>query len=161
MLYRMRASWWIAIVLVGCGAAGPPPARAPSADLSSFAQWTCGEATDATASQTVARHRDAREVEPISRYRTVRIENRPTDRFARRGRRIDVRLERARLSNAFRLLAEAANLGIVLGEGLDREISVDLRRVRPVEAMQVLAEAHDIDLRVIGQTVVAQRRNGT
>jgi len=59
------------------------------------------------------------------------------------------------------LFAEAANLGIVIGEGLDAQITVDLRGVRPVEAMQAIAHAYQVDLSVIGRTVVARRRNGS
>jgi len=115
--------------------------------------WACdphdGEATPST---VVGR----------SRFETVRVTPPPPRaRLARRGPRVDVRLEQAPLSNAFRLLADAADLSIVIGAGLERPITVDLRRVRPLDAMRVIAEAHDIDLRVVGQTLVARRRGGT
>lgn len=136
------------VLLTGCAAA---PARV--ATRAELGAWTASEraAPEAT---TVRRER----------FETVRVASAPpaeTLPFSRRGPRIDVRLERARLSNALRFLAEQANLGIVIGDGLDQEISADLRRVRPVEAMQALAEAHHVELRIIGRTVIAQRRNGS
>jgi len=141
------------VLLAGCASA--PSAVTPSANGAALDAWTRDEAA-APASTTVRREVARR------RYGTVRIERPPAAPLVRRGPRLDLRLERAPLSNALRLLADAADLGIVIGEGVDREVSCDLRRVRPVEAMQALAEAHDIELRVIGRTtIVARRRQGT
>ncbi len=138
--------------LAGCAAA-PPPSVA-RVDSASLVAWACDDAADATpASIAVLR----------TRFETVRVAAapaRPTWPVAR-GPRIDVRFERARLGSALRLLADAADVGIVLGEGLEREISADLRRVRPLEAMHALAEAHHVELRIVGRTVIARRRNGT
>jgi hypothetical protein len=89
--------------------------------------------------------------------RTVRIEGEETPAWPSDGPRIDVRFEQAPLSSALRLLAEAASLGIVIGEGLDDRISVDLRRVRPIEAMHAIARAHRVELELVGGTVVARR----
>ncbi|MCA9605739.1 MAG: hypothetical protein KC619_09100 [Myxococcales bacterium] len=139
----------LSALLTGCAAA-TPPATSPRADLDA---WTAREQDGAPASMTVQR----------TRFETVRLSAPPPAElpYARRGPRIDVHFVRARLSNALRFLADAADLGIVLGEGLDAEVTADLRRVRPVEAMHALAEAHHVELRIIGRTVIAQRRNGT
>lgn len=151
----MRSACVLAVLLVGCGATAPARTTTTSSDMScAVDDWTAGESRRP---ESVTLRREA----PVRRIRhTVRI-RRPLERLESRGPRIDVQLERARLSNALRLLADAADLGIVIGEGLDTRITVDLRRVRPVEAMRALAQAHDIDLRVIGRTVVARRRNGS
>ena len=80
-------------------------------------------------------------------------EPRPVPR--RRARPVDVRLHRAPLSSALRLLAEAASMSIVLGGGLDAEVTVDLRGVDPLEAMRALAAAHGVTLSIVGRTVIA------
>ena len=154
MVLCMRNSPLVVLFLAGCGASPPPIASAPRADLSyAIDQWTENDRA-AVPTVTLARATTTRP------QHTVRIE-RPLERLERSGPRIDVSLERARLSNALRLLADAADLGIVIGEGLDSEITVDLRRVRPLEAMRALAQAYDIDLQVIGRTIVARRVNGS
>lgn len=73
------------------------------------------------------------------------------------GPRVDVQLEGAPLASALRLLAEAADLGIVIGEGFEEPVSVSLRAVRPLEAMEALAAAHGVELSRVGRTVVARR----
>jgi len=148
----VRSAPLLALLLAACASA--PPAAVTRADRAALDAWTQPEAA-AIGSTAVSR------AAPRRRYDTVRIERPRAGLPVRRGPRMDLRLERARLSNALRLLAEAANLGLVLGEGLDTEVSCDLRRVRPVEAMQALAEAHQIELRVIGRTIIALRRDGT
>ena len=71
---------------------------------------------------------------------------------------MDARLRRAPLADALRLLAETAHLGLVVDEDLGGEVSVDLRRVHPYEAMRALAESHGVELSRVGRTVVARRR---
>jgi hypothetical protein len=140
----------LSVFVAGCGTAGAER-PAPSGDLSgALSEWERAEEAG-PASVTVRREA------PAPPRETVRI-RRPEPRWARVGRPVDVRLERAPLSSALRLLAEAADLGIVIGEGLEAPVTVDLRRVRPVEAMRALAVAHDVELSVVGRTVVARRR---
>ena len=69
---------------------------------------------------------------------------------------MDVSLHGAPLGSALRLLAEAADMGIVLGEGLTAPVDVELRRVRPMDAMLALARAHHVELTVRGRTVIAR-----
>lgn len=150
----MKNAPLLVLFLAGCGASPPAITAAPRADLScAIDEWTEG---DRAAAPTVTLAR----TETTRLQHAARIES-PLARLERRGPRIDVSLERARLSNALRLLADAADLGIVIGEGLDSEITVDLRRVRPVEAMRALAQAYDVDLEVIGRTIVARRVSGS
>ncbi len=73
-------------------------------------------------------------------------------------RPIDVRFQGAPLAQALLLLAEAANLNLVVGEGVEGVVSADFRRVAPLTAMQALAEAHGIELSFQGRTVIARRR---
>lgn len=136
----------------GCAAAPPPPTRASGGDLTdALTAWTRGQSEP-------ARSRTLRREPPRSLEHTVRI-RRPVGHLERRGPRVDVHLERARLSNALRLLANAADLSIVIGEGLDSEITVDLRRIRPVAAMRAIARAHRVELSVVDGVVVARRPN--
>ncbi len=73
------------------------------------------------------------------------------------GRRVDVDLRGASLASALAFLADAADVGLVIGEGVEGTVDVALRRVRPLEAMRALAEAHGVELVVVGRTVVARR----
>ncbi len=146
----LRALLLLAVGCVGCGGAS---ASAPTRlDDGAIARWSEGRSEP----RARALVRAGRTAEPARPAATVRLE-RPPPSPAARGPRIDVRLERARLVSALRLLAEAAGLSIVIGEGLDQEITVDLRRVRPLEAMRALAAAYGVELAFVGRTVVARR----
>lgn len=68
-----------------------------------------------------------------------------------------MQLEDAPLASALRLLAEAAGVGVVVGEGIEEPVSVSLRGVRPLEAMEALAAAHGVELARVGRTVIARR----
>ncbi|MCB9592232.1 MAG: hypothetical protein H6719_05830 [Sandaracinaceae bacterium] len=143
--------------LLAAGCASSAPHGSTPLDAQSLASWA-DDAAEVPEATVVRRER----------FETVRVAAAPVaaDRVARlpyagRGPRVDVRLERAPLSNALRLLADAANLSIVIGEGVEAEVSVDLRQVRPLEAMHALADAHHVDIAIVGRTVVAQRRDGT
>ena len=156
---RSRSSILAVFALsLGCASASPAP-RAPRADLSGALEgWTSAGEESPDASPTGPRFREASaRPAPPGRARTVRVEGEGESAWPVGGRRIDVRFEQAPLSSALRVLAEAAELGIVIGEGLDDRISLDLRRVRPVEAMHALARAHGVELELVGGTVVARR----
>ncbi|MCC7538771.1 MAG: hypothetical protein IT379_21275 [Deltaproteobacteria bacterium] len=85
--------------------------------------------------------------------RTIRIEHvepaddgpiEPRSRASRvpRGRRVDVAFREADLANALRFLASAGGLNLVLGDGLAGTVTVELRRVRALDAIVALAESH-------------------
>lgn len=137
-----------ALLVGGCGAAAADAPARP--DLSSAIRAWDEAAAEETASRVVQRSPPA--------SRSAARGDRSTRAWQPRGRPVDVRFHRAPLSSALRLLAEAADLSIVIDEGLDREITADLRRVDPVEAMRALAQAHQIELSVVGRTVIARSR---
>ena len=62
-------------------------------------------------------------------------------------------LHRAPLGEALRFVAEAAGYGVVLGEGLERTVTVSLRRVPALEALAAIAEAHRVSLERVGRNV--------
>jgi len=142
----------VALALAGCATAGGGPSAAVPPTRAALQAWTARDAVRPRAPGVV--RGDASGARAVAAPRRVEVPR-------AHGPRVDVHLERARLSNALRMLCEAAGLGVVIGEGLDRPITVDLRRVRPVEAMRALSEAYDIDLRLIGRTVIARRRSGS
>lgn len=74
---------------------------------------------------------------------------------ARRGKR-DVRLRDARLDDALRMLAEAANLGLVLPEPLTQPIRLELRAVDPVDVIEMLAASHGLEVRWQGRVLVVR-----
>lgn len=133
-----------AICLCGCAA----PSTPRTIDLgSAIAAWNGAESSD-TASVVVRR-------EPPRA--PVRIASRPEPFPAVRGRRVDARFHGAPLAHALRLLAEAADLGLVIGDGVEGTVSLDLRDVAPLTAMEAIAQAHGIELEIVGRTVIARR----
>lgn len=143
----MRRSLLLGLFVLGCG--GAPAQLRGAADLDGALHgWLPAEATGA---RSVGLRRDGPIRQPV---RIARARAAPVPR----GRVIDVRFEQAPLASALSLLADAANLGLVVGEGVDGSVSADLRRVRPWIAMQALAEAHEVELSRVGRTVIARGR---
>ncbi|MGE0786318.1 MAG: hypothetical protein AB7S26_11565 [Sandaracinaceae bacterium] len=139
-------------ISLGCSPAGPPPPRS-SLDVSALDAW------DARAPMRDRRALAHDAAPPLQeRHDSASARDAVPGALGDRGRRIDVRFHRAPLASALRLLAEQGEVDIVIGEGLDREISLDLRRVRPLDAMWALAEAHDVELSRVGRTVIARSR---
>ncbi len=140
----------LAVVLAGCGAA-PRSAQPAAFDLEgALSGW--------------AREEDAE-------WRVTRIDPRPLRAPVRIGetprvvapivglrarRPIDVSFERAPLPDALRMLADAAGVGLVIGEGVTGDVSLTLRGVQPLEAMRALAEAHGVSLTFVGRSVIAR-----
>ncbi len=137
----------LVVLTAGCAAPAPPPRTAADLD-GAIASWAREDETGAR-----ARSLRGEEVRPLSAPVRITRERRPP---ARRARPIDVRLHGAPLASALALLADAANVGLVIGEGVSGTVSVDLRRVRPLEAMRALAEAHGVELTYVGRTIVAR-----
>lgn len=137
----------LALWITGCATAPPPEPEPVTIASSALDGW---ESSRGGPAGTTVWH------DPPGPRESVRIS--PEERARVPGRRINVRFDGARLDSAFRLLAEAADVSIVLGEGLDADVTVELRSVHPMEAMRVLAEAHGVELRRIGETVIARRR---
>ncbi len=92
----------------------------------------------------------ARDLGPAPRrFETVRLRPTPEpDPLARGprslGHRVDLELSRAPIGEAFRFLAEAANVNVVLGDGVEGEVTLRLRRVTVRDALRAVAATHDL-----------------
>ena len=85
----------------------------------------------------------------VPRYQTVRIREAGTpDPLAAGprtlGRRVDLELSRAPVAEAFRFLADAADVNVVLGDGVSGDVTLRLRRVTVREALRAVAATHDL-----------------
>lgn len=135
----------IALLSIGCASAPPPEVASPGDLDGALAAWVARDDTGGTS-------RALRRDDPRAPVRIARREAPPLPP----GRPIDVRFDRAPLASALSLLAEQASLGLVVGEGVEGSVSASLTRVRPLAAMQALAEAHDVELTFVGRTVIAR-----
>lgn len=127
------------MLLAGCASAPEPVA----VDVGgAIARWGAVE-PEATSSRVVAREASTRRTRPSARRWTG-------------GPRIDLELHRAPLAEALRFVAEQAGYGIVVGEGLERPITVSLRRVPALEALALIAAAHRVELERVGRNIVAR-----
>lgn len=102
--------------------------------------------------------------------RTIRVEREPTaptdfdsgprdgTRRIRRGRQVDVSFREADLANALRFLASAGGIDLVLSGGLAGTVTVELRRVRALDAIVALAEAHGATVETHRGIVVVRAR---
>lgn len=73
-------------------------------------------------------------------------------------RRVDVRLQGAELGEALRFLADTGRFALVAEGELRGRVDVDLRRVRPYDALVAIAEAHGAQVRRKGPIVVVTAR---
>lgn len=138
-------------LLFASGCAATAPRAEEPADLDGAIETWIGAEDASPPSSTLASRRDPRARSAPAR--DARAARAPIPR----GRPIDVRLSGAPLASALALLAEAAGLGLVVGEGVEGTVSVDLRNVRPLDAMRAIAEAHGVELTFVGRTVIARR----
>jgi hypothetical protein len=129
----------VAAFLMACGVARPAPSAGPAIE-----DWV-SEEQRAPPSVRIA-------ASPTPPIRT------PRERPLANGRPVDARFQDAPLEAALRILAEAANLNLVVGEGVTGTVTVDLRGIPPIEAMHALAEAHGVSLELVGRTVIARGR---
>lgn len=139
----MRVSLVIGIVLAGCASA-PQPRAAVDVE-GAIASWSI----ESAGSRATVLRRE-RPMAPV-RIGEIRV-RRP------RGRALDARFQDAPLASALTLLADAARMNVVIGEGVSGTVSADLRGVRPLDAMEALAEAHGVELSIVGRTVIARGR---
>jgi hypothetical protein len=89
---------------------------------------------------------------------TVRIQESAPAPRKRSGRKVDVELHRASLTEALQFLAGEARINLVLGDGISGEVSLSLRRVDPAEALEALAESRGLTLSQQGSILVVQKR---
>ncbi|MDQ3034566.1 MAG: DUF4974 domain-containing protein, partial [Myxococcota bacterium] len=78
----------------------------------------------------------------------------------RRGSLVDVGFEGAELRDVMRLLSEVAGVDVIVEEDVRGTVTVDLRDVRPLDAMQAIAEAHGASLEISGRTAIVRARAG-
>ncbi len=132
--------WIILLVAVGCAHAP----SVPHVDASALQQWE--------AAPRVQRPRNVR----ISRDEQVPDVRRAPLRRASsfRGARIDISFHRAPLSEALRMLADHAGVNLVMGDDVSGEVSMHLSRVRPLDAMEALAQAHGARVQWIGRVAL-------
>ena len=70
--------------------------------------------------------------------------------------RVDVRLRDADLANALRMLADAARVPIVIDGDLAGTVTLELRRVDPLQAIALIAAAHGARADRVGPSVVVR-----
>lgn len=136
----------------GCAATQSESVEAPSSAPSpremdqALADYAEPEATGASSSFTPPSSSSRTLSEPAptaSRFEVKRIvtaESPPPHAGTRR--RIDVKLRRADLQEALRFLAHAGGFNLVIGAGVAGEVTAELKRVTPYDALQVIARAH-------------------
>ncbi len=126
------------------------PSSAPSREEMDQALWAYDDrsgsapasATKAASSGAVTRTLSEPRA-PRSRFDVTRIvTSEPPPPHAGTRRRIDVKLRHADLQEALRFLAHAGGFNLVIGEGVTGEVTAELKRVTPYDALQVIARAH-------------------
>jgi type II secretory pathway component GspD/PulD (secretin) len=133
--------------LAGCGGS-PPPDRSSAA----IADWTEGEHEETRpASRTIAGESGG----PVSRSTTIGGPG-PTQAVVARGAMVDARFHGAEVREAIRLLAEAARLDVIVDEDVRGTVDLDLREVRPLDAITAIAEAHGATVAVSGRLVIVR-----
>ncbi|MEM9070691.1 MAG: hypothetical protein AAGE52_19445 [Myxococcota bacterium] len=128
----MRLWGW---VLVGACATTPRPVTEPRSEPTS----ETSPRLDAVALQewTGPRSRTLF-VEEARRVEAPPSEPRPP----RRRDRVDVSFRRAPLSDALRFLADRAGINLVVEDNVQGEVSLQLRSIHPLDALEALAQAH-------------------
>lgn len=94
----------------------------------------------------------------VDRYEVVRIERPPRESRPPRARRVDVSFHRAGLANALRFLSDRAGFSLVIDGAMDGEVTLDLRRVDPYDALVAIAEAHGAEVTTRDSMVIVRAR---
>ncbi|AKF08743.1 Type IV pilus biogenesis protein PilQ [Sandaracinus amylolyticus] len=149
----------LVVLLASCGDGERRPSSAAA-----IAGWTAGEGEDTRPSSAVlARSRtDGREVigdraaptDDAPRSHTLGGSRRAP--IVRHGALVDVAFDGASLHDAMRVLAEVAGVDVVIDEGVQGTVTIDLRDVRALDAMEILATAHGASLEVSGRLVLVR-----
>jgi hypothetical protein len=133
------------VVLSGCGGTLAAAESGPL-DPTSIAEWN--RATERASSIRLA-DRELAE--------TVRIARAEPEARPRRTARVDVRFHRAGLANALRFLSDRAGFSLVIDGAMDGEVTLDLRRVDPYDALCAIAEAHGAEVTTRDAMVIVRR----
>ena len=138
----MRAFGVVFLVILGCS--GARPAADPGLPIGGLPEPAGGQPEP-------ARSWRAPEDGPAPRrFETVRL-SRPTERDPLAGgprslgHRVDLDLSRAPVSEAFRLLADAARVNVVLGDDVAGEVTLRLRRVTVREAIRAVTATRALE----------------
>jgi hypothetical protein len=145
----MRAGLVLGFFVVACGA---PVERTETArgaaaaiDESFIVEWD--RTTGAAPSVRIA-----------DRHEVIRIERPPRESRPPRSRRVDVSFHRAGLANALRFLSDRAGFSLVIDGAMDGEVTLDLRRVDPYDALVAIAEAHGAEVTTRDSMVIVRAR---
>lgn len=139
--------------IAGCG--GSEPARTSGA---SIADWTSAEGEDTRPRSRTIDARDDR-ASPIAddRPRSHVLGGARERGVVRRGSLVDVGFDGAELREVMRLLSQVAGVDVIVEEGVSGTVTVDLRDVRPLDAMRAIAEAHGATLELSGRMAIVRR----
>jgi hypothetical protein len=148
----MRVGVVASFLLAACGSPSlsvigehTETARSAPVEDSSIVEW------DRT---TVA----PRSIRIADRYEVVRLERPARESRPPRSRRVDVSFHRAGLANALRFLSDRAGFSLVIDGAMDGEVTLDLRRVDPYDALVAIAEAHGAEVTTRDSMVIVRAR---
>jgi hypothetical protein len=139
----------VAILFLSACASSAAPAPPPAAPTPGLA---------ATEWDAMLPPPGSRSIDSPPEVRRIRPHRAPDGRPPVRRSRIDASFAGADLTDALRLLADAGGLALVVGEGVQGTVDIDLRAVDPFDAMVALAEAHGASVSVRGRIVVVSAR---
>lgn len=140
-----RAVVVVSAVILGCSGARP----APDPDLP-IGGLPASEEPPAGMQEPGALSGGTRTLSaPSRRYETIRIRPAETrDSLAggprSLGHRVDLELSRAPIAEAFRFLADAANVNVVLGDDVSGVVTLRLHRVTVRDAIRAVAATQDL-----------------
>lgn len=138
----------VCVSIAGCGGE-----RRTAGSRGAISGWTEGERDDTRP--------DSRRIDgdgappPATASRT--LGGAPARGVVRRGPVVDVAFAGAPLREVMRLLADAAGMQLVIADDLDAIVDVELRDVRPLDAMGAIAEAHGAHVVVRGDVAIVER----
>ncbi|WP_236603808.1 hypothetical protein [Sandaracinus amylolyticus] len=133
------------MILASCGDGERRPSSAAA-----IAGWTAGEGEDTRPRSEVIG--DGSDDAP----RSPTLGGSRRAPIVRHGALVDVSFEGASLREAMRLLAEVAGLDVVVDEGVQGTVTLDLRDVRALDAMEIIATAHGASIEVSGRLAIVR-----
>lgn len=137
----------LASLVIACATSAPPSRASVGEAITRYDRRAPGGPSSVT-----VRHARADEAGRLATHRAV-VEPPP-----RRGRRVDVHLHGATLTDALRFLAEAGGFGLVIDERLTTPVSLDLHRADARAAFDALAQAHGVEVVWAGDVAIVRQR---
>lgn len=150
----VRGAWVLCLVILGCSGARPPEPRHPVPIGGLPPREATGPEKAPSHARVLARLE--------RRFETVRItpphEPDPLARGPRSlGHQVDLELARAPIGEAFRFLADAANVNLVMADGIDGQVTLRLRRVTVRDALRALAATQNLETELRGNILWVRR----